>query len=44
MRRPVFLEPRAQPIDPEPPIGVEHDLDNAGILQVGGDVWPERGA
>jgi hypothetical protein len=34
---------RAQPIDPELAIGVEHHLDDAGVLQVGGDVWPERG-
>ena len=30
-----------KPVDPEPPIGVEHHLDDRGIFQKGGDRGPE---
>ena len=30
-----------QPVDPEPPIGVEHHLDDRGIFQKRGDRRPE---
>ena len=33
-----------QPVDPEPPVGVEHHLDDRGVFQEPGDGRPERGA
>lgn len=33
-----------EPVDPEPPIGVEHHLDDRGIFQKGGDRRPESRA
>ena len=38
------LEPAGQPVDPEPAVGVEHHLDDAGIFEVAGDGRPERRA
>ena len=37
-------KPARQPIDPEPPVGVEHHLDDAGVFEERGDRRPERGA
>ena len=33
-----------QAVDPEPPVGVEHHLDDGGVFQKRGDGRPERGA
>ena len=33
-----------QPVDPEPPIGVEHHLDDGRVFEEGGDRRTERGA
>lgn len=33
-----------EPVDPEPPIGGEHDLDDRGVFQESGDRRPQRGA
>ena len=33
-----------QPVDPEPPIGVEHHFDDGRIFEPGCDGGPERGA
>jgi hypothetical protein len=33
-----------EPVDPEPPIRVEHDLDDRGVFQESGDRRPQRGA
>jgi hypothetical protein len=32
-----------QPVDPEPPVGVEHHLDDFGVFQKPGDGGAERG-
>ena len=37
-------EPFGQPVDPEPPVGIEHDLDNHRVFQKPGDGGPERRA
>ncbi len=37
-------EPFGQPVDPEPPVGVEHDLDGHGVFQKSGDGGSERRA
>ena len=37
-------EPARQPVDPEPPVGVQHHLDDAWVFEEGGDRWSERGA
>ena len=34
-------KPLGKPVDPEPPIGVEHHLDDRGIFQKRGDRGPE---
>ncbi len=39
-----ILEPARQPVDPEPAVGIEHHLDDAGVFEVAGDRRPERGA
>jgi hypothetical protein len=33
-----------QPINPEPAIGIEHDLDDRSVFEPGRDRWPERGS
>jgi hypothetical protein len=33
-----------QPIDPQPAVGIEHDLDNGGIFEPAGNGRSERGA
>ena len=37
-------EPARQPVDPEPPVGVQHHLDDAWVFEEGGDRRSERGA
>jgi hypothetical protein len=37
-------ETARQPIDPEPTVGIKHDLDDFGIFQEQRDGWTERGA
>src|SRR3546814_8266433 len=34
-------KPSGKPVDPEPPIGVEHHLDDRGVFQKPGDRRPE---
>jgi len=34
-------KPFGKPVDPEPPIGVEHHLDDRGVFQKPGDRRPE---
>jgi hypothetical protein len=34
-------KPFGKPVDPEPPIGIEHHLDDRGIFQKAGDRRPE---
>ena len=38
------LKPARQPVDPEPAIGIEHHLDNAGIFEIAGDRGAKRRA
>ena len=38
------LEAARQPVDPEPAVGIEHHLDDAGIFEIAGNRWPQRGA
>jgi len=33
-----------QPIDPEPAVGIKHDLDDLGVFKEQRDGWTERGA
>jgi hypothetical protein len=35
-------DPGSQPVDPKPTIGIEHDLDDRGVLKPGRDLRPER--
>ena len=37
-------KPFGETVDPEPPIGVEHHLDDRGVVQKPGDGGAERGA
>ena len=37
-------KPFGKPVDPEPPIGIEHHLDDRGVFQKAGDGGAERGA
>ena len=37
-------EPLGQAVDPQPPIGVEHHFNDAGVVEIAGDRRPERGA
>ena len=37
-------DPCAEPVDPQPPVGIEHDLDDRGIFKPGGDLRSQRGA
>ena len=37
-------EPARQPVDPEPPVGVQHHLDDGRVFEEGGDRRSERGA
>jgi len=37
-------EARGQAVDPEPSVGVEHDLDDGGLLEPGGDRRPQSRA
>ena len=37
-------EALAQPVDPEPPVRVEHHLDDGRIFEQAGDGGPERRA
>jgi hypothetical protein len=37
-------QPLGQAVDPEPPVGVEHHLDDCGVFQESGDGGAERGA
>ena len=37
-------EPFGQPVDPEPPVGVEHHLDDRGVFQKPAIGGPERRA
>ena len=39
----VFQSAR-QPVDPEPAIGIEHHLDDAGVFEIAGDRRSQRGA
>ena len=39
-----IFEATRQPIDPQPTVGIEHHLDDAGVFQIGGDGRAERGA
>ena len=41
---PVSSRPPEQPVDPEPSIRVEHDLDDARVFEVSGDQGAERRA
>jgi hypothetical protein len=34
----------AQPVEPEPPVGIDHDLDHQRIGQRIGDRWPHGAA
>ncbi len=38
------FQPARQTVDPKPAVGIEHDLDDAGIFEIGGDGRTERGA
>ena len=38
------LKPARQPVDPEPAIGIEHHLDDAGVFEIAGDRGAKRGA
>ena len=38
------LEPALQPIEPKPPVGIEHDLDDALVVEPLGDLRPQRRA
>ena len=35
-------DPGSEPIDPQPTIGIEHDLDDRGIFKPSGNLRPER--
>ena len=37
-------DPGAEPVDPQPPVGIEHDLDDRGIFKPSGNLRPERSA
>ena len=39
-----LLEAARQPVDPQPTIGIEHYLDDAGVFEIGGNRRPERSA
>ena len=39
-----ILQPALQPIKPEPPVGIEHDLDNAFVVEPLGDLRSQRRA
>ena len=39
-----ILEAARQPVDPEPAVGIEHHLDDAGVFEIAGDGRSERGA
>ena len=39
-----ILQPARQPVDPEPAVGIEHHLDDAGVFEIAGDRRSERGA
>ena len=39
-----ILEAAGKPVDPQPAVRIEHDLDDAGIFEVSGDQRAERGA
>ena len=36
-------EPFGQAVDPQPPIGVEHHFNDAGVVEIARDRWAERG-
>jgi hypothetical protein len=38
------LQPALQPIKPKPPVGIEHDLDDALVVEPLGDLRPQRRA
>jgi hypothetical protein len=38
-----ILQPAGQAVDPEPPVGVQHHFDDAGVFQPAGDRWPKGG-
>ena len=40
----VRVEAAGQPVDPNPAVGIEHHLDDAGIFEIAGDRRSERGA
>jgi hypothetical protein len=37
-------EPLGKTIDPDAAVGIQHDLDHAGVIEKPGDGAPERGA
>ena len=37
-------DPVGEPVDPQPPVGIEHDLDHARVFQPTGDVGTQRRA
>jgi hypothetical protein len=37
-------ETLAQSVDPETPIGIEHDFDDIGFIKPAGDIGTKRGA
>ena len=39
-----ILQSARQPVDPQPAVGIEHDLDDARIFEIAGDRGAERGA
>ncbi len=39
-----ILKAARKPVDPEPAVGIEHHLDDAGVFQIRRDRRPERGA
>jgi hypothetical protein len=39
-----ILKAARQPVDPEPAVGVEHYLDDAGVFEISGDRRPKRRA
>jgi hypothetical protein len=34
-------DPGSQPVDPKPPVGIEHDLDDRGVFKPCRDLRPE---
>ena len=41
---PGVLQPARQPVDPEPAVGIEHHLDDAGVFEKAGDRGTKRRA